>query len=115
MAMENLTIIRGDDINITLAFTDTDGDPVDLTGSTLFFTVKEKLSDVDDDAVIEKDVTSHTNPTGGVTVLALTSTDTDINAGSYYWDIQIKNEAGKIASSQKGLLKVLQDVTLRTN
>ena len=36
---------RGDDKYINLVFTDANGDPYDLTGSTLVLTVKEKRSD----------------------------------------------------------------------
>jgi hypothetical protein len=111
--MNKLTIIRGDDVTIPVTFTDSDGDPINLTGCTVFFTVKNEKSDDDDDAVISKSVTSHTTPASGITQVVLTHTDTDIDPGSYYWDLQIKDSAGKIQSTQVAQFEVIQDITTR--
>ena len=47
---------RGDDYTIQLTYVDTKGNPVDLTGSTVFFTAKIQADNVLDDssAIIQK-------------------------------------------------------------
>lgn len=111
--MEKIEVIRGDDLTIELALTEEDGTPVNLTGTTVFFTVKKKLADSDEDAVISKEVTDHTEPENGVAVISLDNDETDIAAGIYHWDIQILN-AGKISSINYGIFRVIPDVTRRT-
>lgn len=108
----DIFIIRGDDASIDFTF-----DGVDLTGATVFFTAKSTISNSadDSDAVIEKEVTSHTDPTGGVTVIPLTSTDTNVTPGEYYYDIQIKAADGTITSIPVRKMEIFGDVTRRTS
>jgi len=112
----NLEIIRGDTTNITLTITDQDGVAIDLTDSTVYFTAKPAFDDdaLDAEAVITKEVTSHTDPTNGITVIPLTASDTDIETGIYYYDVQVKDAAGAIFSLPARQLKVVEDVTRRT-
>jgi len=113
--MANLEIYRRDDETYTLTFTNSNGTAYDLTDCTVFMTVKRSQEDSDDEAVISKTVTSHTDPTSGITTIALTPTDTDIEEGRYYFDIQLKTSAGEIKTVTKGLFKVTQDITVRTS
>ena len=112
----NLTIIRGDTTNITLTLTDQDGDAIDLTGATVFFTAKPDFDNdiLDAAAVITKEVTSHSDPTNGITVIPLTPSDTDITPGIYQYDVQVKDAGGSIFSLPARQLKVIEDVTRRT-
>lgn len=112
--MANLKIIRGDSTNINVTFTDENSDPVNITGKTIFFTAKNKIDEeVDDsDAVITKDVITHSNPTAGQTVIALTADDTSVPIGEYFYDIQMVGD-GQVLSIERGILEVLQDVTKR--
>lgn len=109
-----MNIIKGDDCDFELTFKDVDGNVIDITDATVFFTVKKKLTDSDDDAVIKKEITDFADPTSGIAILTLTDTDTEISARSYYFDIQLKDNLGKITSTQAGKLIVSQDVTERT-
>jgi len=71
--------------------------PVDLTNSTVYFTVKpqkDKHDQDDTDAVINKDITSHVNVVTGETQVTLDKTDTDIEAGSYLFNIKYKDPNG---------------------
>lgn len=113
--MFTISIIKGDTSNITVTFTDENSTAIDLTGSTVFFTVKKALSDSDDNALIKKDITSHTDAVNGITEIILTPTDTSINSGSYKADLQIKNATGDIMSTEVGTVTVTQDVTIRTS
>lgn len=110
-----LEVIKRDDVDFELSFTDVDGNPINLTGSTVFFTVKKNKTDVDNDAVIKKEITSFDDPTSGVALLELSKSDTDISPRSYYFDVQIKDSGGKISSSSVGRFIVSQDVTIRTS
>jgi len=108
-----LYIKRGDTKSYTLKFRDEDGNAVDITGWTIFFTAKNKIDDVDDDAVIKKTITDHTDPTDGETQITLTSTDTAAVASLVY-DIQYKTSGGQIKTVIEGFLEISKDVTIRT-
>ena len=112
---ESLEIIRGDDISLPFTYKDADGVAIDITGYTIFFTAKAVIDDdvTDADAVIKKDVTSHTNPTGGESLITLTDADTNVAPQNYLADIQLKDDSGNIASSGQFFLKVIADVTRR--
>ena len=69
------------------------GVPIDITGWIVFFTVKERMIDGDDKAIIKKTITSHTDPTQGKTIISLTDTDTDKSPKSYYYDITIQDDS----------------------
>lgn len=112
MVTRNLKIKKGDDQYYCLTFDD-GTDPIDITGWTVFFTVKEDMDDSDDDAIIKKDVTSHTDPIHGKTTVHLTNSDTDIEVRNYYYDIQVKKSNGDIDTPLGGLLTVDPEVTQR--
>lgn len=110
----NLRVTRGDDIIYQLAIVDQNDLAIDITGYTVFFTVKEKPTDTDANAVITKDITSHYNAEGGITQISLTPTDTD-RIGAYYYDIQIKNGDGNITTPITGTISFKRDITIRTS
>ena len=113
----NIEVYRGDDKSISLTFTDkATGLAEDITGWTVYFTVKEAYDNdpTDSAALITKDVTSHTAPTSGQTAIALTDTNTNISPGSYFYDIQAKDASGNIMTVVSGIFEVLADVTRRT-
>ncbi len=112
-APRNLYLTRGDDKFYVLTFTDGNGDPIDITGWTIYFTVKRDLDDTDDEALIKKDITAHTDPTNGVTKIHLTSDDTDL-IGNFYYDIQVKKSDGIILTVLEGMITFKKDVTHRT-
>jgi hypothetical protein len=111
----DINIIRGDTSSINFSLTD-DGSPVDLTGATVFFTAKPALTNdiTDTSAVMSVEVTSHSNPTAGETVIPLSSTDTDVTPGEYFYDIQVKRGDATIVSIPARKLEVFADVTRRT-
>lgn len=109
-----ITIIRGDDVTIPVTFKDSTGAAINLTGSTVYFTVKKNPDDLDAAAVISKDIVTHTNPTTGSTTISLTHAETSIAAGRYFWDLQIKDNAGKVTSTVSDALEIRQDITTRS-
>lgn len=112
----DIQIVRGDDEAIELEFTDElTSAAVDLTGSTIMFTVRASKSDTDDDnALIQKDVTTHSDPTSGKTTINLLKTDTDVATGDYYYDVQYVDTENKVKTLVIGKISIVQDVTKRS-
>src|SRR5687768_6478528 len=113
--MNDLEIKRGDDVSFEMTFREEDGTAYDITGMTVFFTMKRKFSDADADALISKTVTSHSDPTAGETTVALSNSDTTVTPGKYPYDLQIKDGDGKIQSTSTAYITILPDVTQRTS
>ena len=113
-------VIRGDTNSLNVTFTnDVDGvrTPIDITGATVFFTVKKVGADDADDstAVIEKQQTYHTDPTLGKTTIYLDPVDTqDLEPGVYEFDFQLKNADGAITSTIRNSMEILKDITRRS-
>jgi len=111
--------IRGDSETIQATFKDSDGVAINLTGYTVFFTVKKEcdidvVDTTDTKAIIKKTITSHSDPTHGITQIPLTTTDTNQNPGIYYWDLQlVKN--GVVSSTQRGEFELTTDITRRVS
>lgn len=113
--MTTLSLIRRDDVNLKVTFTDIEGNPFDLTDCIVFFTMKEKPTDSDEDAIIAKEVTEHDEPEQGITRIPLTKEETDVTPKYYFYDLQIEDEDGIVLSSEAGRIKITQDITVRTN
>ncbi len=108
--MAKIQFYRENTVNITLTFPG-----VDLTGATVYFTVKPDYDDdqTDGSAVISKDVTAHTSPTEGLTVVTLTPGDTNVTPDSYVYDIKLKKSSGEQSTVAVGKCVVKDVVTLR--
>ena len=95
---------RGDSLPITFYYTNSDDEAIDITGYTLWFTVRKKIAPTsiktDDDAVISIKQTGAeiTSPTEGMTIFSVTPEMTDIPPDTYIYDIQIKSALGVIRS-----------------
>jgi len=104
----DLWFIRGDSSSINFTVS------MDLTGATVFFTAKPTTGDdADSTAVIEVEVTDHTDPVNGVTVIGLSAANMDVPPGKYYYDIQIKKGA-EVVSIPTRRLEIIADTTRRT-
>lgn len=113
-----IEIYRGDTHVRELTFTTENNEPYDLTGCTVYFTVRPRaqlqgLTETinDNAATIHKAITSHSDPTGGKTTLELSKVDTNIDAGSYYYDIQIKTATDDIVTVTRDTFRIYNDVT----
>lgn len=108
-----LQLIKRDSSTIKVTAKDECGAVIDITGYTIYFTVKSltNISSPDTTATIQKIVTSHTDPEQGITHIALSSSDTNVDAGDYYYDIQIKTPTGAVSSCVSGKIEILQDIT----
>lgn len=108
-------VIRGDTHTLSLVITGATG-PVDLTGSTVFFTVNANKEPADDTAaIIHKVVTIHSDPLLGKTIIKLDPADTDsLTPGKYWYDIQVKDSFGDISSLPKDLFTIVSDISRGT-
>lgn len=100
-------VYKGDGLSV--AFTvEEDGVATDITDYAIMFTAKERATDDDDEAVIQKAAVITDGPNGKA-LLALTGSDTDIAAGSYAADIELVPDDGE-PTTVGGRLVVVQDV-----
>lgn len=106
-------VIRGDTRTINLTFLESDGvTPINLTGGTAYFTVNSSSDPADDTSkAIQKTATIFTAPTLGQHTFTLTHTDTNIDAGNYWYDCQFTDSTGNYLSSYRGKFIVESDVT----
>lgn len=112
--MEKLEAYRGDTYPILLTITE-DDEALNLTGWTVFLTVKENEDDLDANAKISKTNTVHAEPLAGKTRFVLTATDTAELAGIYYFDVQVKRADGTIFTAVKGIINFSKDITRRVS
>jgi len=110
-----LSIKRGDTWSKTLYFNDENDANIDITGWTIFLTVKAKADDPDSSAVISKTITTFSNPTAGIAEIELTPIDTNQAIGNYVYDIQVKTNVGEIYTIVEGILTIIKDITQRTS
>lgn len=108
--MAKYSVYRENTRNITLTFAG-----VDLTGATVFFTVKTEADDVANDstALIQKDVTTHLDATSGTTRIELTPEDTDVAPGKYLYDIKLKKASGEQTTVDYGTFTIKPAITNR--
>ena len=96
--MFDIIIYRGDTKTFPVNV-DRDGENIDITGATIYFTVKDSCEDLDSESLIKKVVTNHIDAVGGKSQISLTSSNTDIEEGVYGADIVIRFANGQISRS----------------
>ena len=110
MTRENLEALRGDTKVFNLTFKTAAGVAIDITGWSIWMTIKTAVTDTDPGALQTK-VTSHTNPTGGLSNITLTAAQTNSLSGAYYYDIQIKKADSTIETVLIGKIVFSDDIT----
>ena len=94
------------DVEITL-----NGSAPDITGDTVTFLLKEKKSDADADAKINKSFDVAGEGASGKASVELTPTETkDIAAGIYFYEIYWTLSGGDVYVLESGTVKVLERV-----
>ncbi len=101
----NFAVERGDSFTRTINFS------VEITGDTIFFTIKENQDDSDDDAKIQKNITSHVSAQS--TQIVVTAAELNDLLGKYYYDAQWKKADGTIRTLFKGTITFGKDITRR--
>lgn len=85
------------------------GEVPNITGWTIYFTVKLNMNDSDAEAKIKKDVTP-ANPESGVVMIPLSVTDTDLPPKSYHYSVDYKDDLGNEGILATGRLKISKTV-----
>lgn len=118
--MADMEIIRGDDEQLELTFSDTSvtpAVPLDLRWCVVFFTVKsvDDFADNDTWAIIAKRLDTfdwdEDDPENWVINMLLTHIETNIEPWDYYRDLQVKWNTGLISSVQRWKFVVEDDTT----
>jgi hypothetical protein len=114
--IKNLEVIRTDTKTYKVTITD-DGAVVNITGHTLFFTVKAKITDADSAALISKTVVcpNNSDSIAGIGFITLSSTDTAILAGNYTYDLKYQKDTNLRKTVMSGIYQVNNTVTQRTS
>jgi len=87
---------------------------IDITGWTVFFTAKQKITDLDVAAKISKTIITHTDPTHGETVISLTATDTN-RVETLVYDMKFITDSGDTKTFLEGDFNFLKNITIRTS
>lgn len=107
---------RGDDKSIDLVITQ-NGSPFNISGATIFMTIKPQFTVSDDTTAIGSwTVTNHTYPNSGMSTISITNTQSNSwTPGTYWYDIQYKSSGATITTFVRGRFVVADDVTRRTS
>src|SRR5215510_2797953 len=117
MAAQTLILTRGDDYARTLTVDlDADGTDYDLTNCALWFTLKERLSDPDEEAVLQHvsgdGSLTITDPETGAAAHVISHAETvALSPGAYRYDYQLVAADGTVATLERGKLVVRADAT----
>ncbi|MCE5212506.1 MAG: hypothetical protein LLG40_13265 [Deltaproteobacteria bacterium] len=112
--LTNLDMVRGDTFTRTIEFTE-NGSSLNITGWTVFFTLKQNWQLPDSEASLQKIITNHTDPTNGKTVLELLPADTvTLNPGEFDYDIQALTDDNEVFTLLRGKFTIEYDVTRGT-
>jgi len=114
---QNLEISRGDAVTYCLEVEDDDQVDVDITGSTIWFTVKEDADDTDAAALIQlssadiAEIDIYSPTIGRARIYVKNAHTQNIAIGRHIYDVQIKTAAGDPYTVVLGAFTVLADVT----
>lgn len=111
-------LVRGDDWTIKLVLKN-GSNALDITGYTYKMTLKANIDDADPGALqlsaTPSVADSPTEASQGILYITATDTQTDsLEAKTYNYDVQQKDDAGKIQTLLIGKVKVVKDVTRST-
>lgn len=105
--MNNFTIIRGDSHIFTLTKLDDTGTQVDYESTDSFiFSAKKNLKQETYDIS-----NNNYSLSDGKCIIELLPTDTDIELGDYYYDVQYTTLEDTVYTIARGTLSIVWDVT----
>ncbi len=114
----DISIQRGDTFVLPLEISsETAGveTATNLTGCTLYLTIKRSKDDVDP-GLLQKTVTSHDTPLSGLSHFTLSATETRAlpSEAVLYFDVQLKDATAQIFTQFEGNLMTSKDITITT-
>lgn len=120
MALRRLTLTRGDNQTYTLTFKESDGTLYDISGWTIYFTLKQNKDDTDAQAVLQLILTAGAadsdhfgvlGATGVGTITLLPVDTTNLTPMEYDFDIQVRTNLNAVYTVLKGKLDLGYDVS----
>jgi len=90
---QDLTLRAKNESILDCYFYDENDALIDITGSEIYFMVKDTPSQLDADAKLNKKITSLTDPMNGEAEIELTATETASLLGNYIYQIKIKYDS----------------------
>ncbi len=112
MVNNEIIINRGDTYSKTFNFLDSDLNLFDATGWTAYFTVRKNKPNTstssDNDALISKTIPGTLS---GATTFLLTSDDTNIESGEYFYDFQVNSPSDTVESTMSKGFIIRADIT----
>ena len=109
-----LSVVRRDDKVFTFYFYNESGSAIDLSGCSLYTTVKQNADDTDANAKISASLEVTSPATAGIATWTLVPADTQYLSGIYQWDVQMKSATGKVTTLIKDVIEITPDITVRT-
>lgn len=111
--MSILRMVRGDDRTFTITITDSSGDAVDISTSTLKFTARRAYDGV---AVIEKETDAGITLGAGTgeATLAIDAADTSglpAAITELLWDVEVTDAASAVQTTVTGVLRISPDLS----
>ena len=111
--MTDLSMVRGDDKTINLTFQE-NGSALNISGGTVFLTIKNKYEDSDTNAIYVTENSTHTVAISGTSSVTINSgSSINFTPGDFKYDIQYKAGGGTISTPARGKFTVYPDVTRR--
>lgn len=100
----DLTSIRRNSKAYIFTF-EKEGSPINLTGSTITFSLKENREDTDEDAILLKHPVI-LNAAAGTALLELTPEEMDLRLETYWYDVQLESEEMPRVTVMRGMFRV---------
>ena len=112
-SLGDITFYRGDSFPLTLTIKDKNsGNPIDLTGYSFRVTVNVEKDPIDTTNQLFEVVGSlDPDPTTGRVSFTPTQSDTNQKSGTYYYDIEMTDDAGNVRTIAKHKFKITQDLS----
>jgi len=113
----NISVTKGDDVSISIEFT-FNSNPLNLAGSEVFFTVKQRTDNdlTDNSAIIKKKIASFTGADNNIATIEIDHDDTkDLALRKYQYDIQYKDVNDKIKTVIVADFTITKEITNRIN
>ena len=116
MASQRLSLIRGNTLVINYTNQDTSGNPISLSGATVYFTVKNSpgWDSVANDSSALWQVVSSGN-SGNTCTFTSTPANTWQTPGTYYWDVTIEYSSSNVITPLQGTILIIGTPTNEPN
>jgi len=110
--VQDLVLRSHNDQTINVMFLDEWEDSINISGATVYFTIKNKPTDLDNVAIINKTFTSSTFPDAlsGEAAIILTKTETASLLGNYIYSIVIKLSDGTVKTASEGNITFQREI-----